>query len=379
MKNQLTKKRGISIINHSILIIFVLFAVLPVVWTISTSFKPKKDVFVTKPRILPKKVTLNNYLHILNGKDIREERAQKIFEEAMAKLEYIENSDGTINLYITQLDSLGETSESFLSNQISKRKNGYIKKILSSEDLSEKDNTRILFVLKKGSDARKVALKLYNSIPNYVFLRWILNSVIVTSITAILGVFFASTTAYAFSRFKFKGRKIGLMIFLVTQMFPGALLIVPLYNLLLSFKMLNTYQGMIIAYSTMALPFSVWMLKNFFDTIPYEIEESAFVEGATPIQTYWRIMLPLSVPGLAVVFFFNFMTAWNEYMLASIIMTSERMLTLPVGLTTFTHQFATDWHYMSAASVVVTIPILIVFFMAQKYLVSGLTTGSVKG
>jgi arabinogalactan oligomer / maltooligosaccharide transport system permease protein len=212
-----------------------------------------------------------------------------------------------------------------------------------------------------------------------LFWSWAKNSLLVASITTVIGVLLSATAAYAFSRFKFYGRRIALMSFLVTQMFPGAILIVPLYNLLNEWGLLNTLPGLILAYSTVALPFSVWMLKGFFDAIPFDLEEAAIVDGTTPFGAYWRIALPLTLPGIAVVAFYNFMTAWNEFMLALTFMTGEANKTLPVGLRNFVFQFNTDWHYMAAGSVLVSIPVMIGFLYAQRFLISGLTAGGVKG
>jgi arabinogalactan oligomer/maltooligosaccharide transport system permease protein len=212
-----------------------------------------------------------------------------------------------------------------------------------------------------------------------LFWAWVKNSLLVAGVTTVVGVLLAASTAYAFSRFQFRGRRVFLISFLVTQMFPGAILIVPLYNMLNEWGLLNNWLGLMLAYSTLALPFSVWMLKGFFDAIPYDLEEAAIVDGCSPFGAFWRIALPLTLPGIAVVAFFNFMTSWNEFMLALTFMTGEANKTLPVGLRNFVFQFNTDWHYMAAGSVLVTIPVMIGFLWAQRYLLSGLTAGGVKG
>lgn len=214
---------------------------------------------------------------------------------------------------------------------------------------------------------------------NNLFLHWVGNSVLIALLTTVIGVFLAATTAYAFSRFNFPGKRASLFSFLVTQMFPGAILIVPLYNIMKNLGLLNSFIGLILAYTTTALPFSVWMLKNYFDSIPYELEEAAKVDGLTVWGTFYRIVLPLALPGIAVTAFFAFITAWNEFMFALTFMNNEELYTLPVGLRTFVFQFRTDWHYVSAGAVLITIPVLIFFVFAQRWLVSGLTAGGTKG
>lgn len=217
------------------------------------------------------------------------------------------------------------------------------------------------------------------SMDNFIFWKWLGNSIMIALVTTIIGLFLASTTAYAFSRFEFKGKKFFLFSYLLTQMFPGAILIVPLYNIIKNLGLLNSYTGLLIAYSTISLPFCVWMLKSFFDTIPKSLEEAAMIDGLTSFGTFWKIILPLSLPGLSVTAFFSFITAWNEFMFALTFMSTSEHYTLPVGLRTFVFEFNTDWHYMAAGAIIVSLPVLVFFFIAQKFLISGLTSGGVKG
>jgi len=212
------------------------------------------------------------------------------------------------------------------------------------------------------------------------FGRWLINSIIVAAATTILGVALACTAAYAFSRFKFPGRRTGMMSFLVSQMFPGTLMLIPLYIIIVKWLNLGTtYYGLIIVYATTSIPFSVWMLKGYFDTIPKELEEAALIEGASPGQIFWRIVLPLAKPAVAIVALFSFMQSWNEFILAATFMDDESMYTTPVGLRFFVGGFSQQWGYFAAGSIIVSIPIVFLFLYLQKYLVSGLTAGSVKG
>lgn len=267
---------------HIVLILFSIWSVFPLLWILSTSFKPREDILLPEIHFLPQHFTWDNYSYLLTF------------------------SDG-------------------------------------------------------------------------LFLIWLRNSIFIAILTTIVAIFMSTTAAYAFSRFKFPGRRAGLASFLITQMFPGVILIVPLYNIMRSLHLLNNYWGLILAYCTVALPFCVWMLKGFFDTIPVEIEEAAKIDGLDTWGTFYRILLPLSLPGIAVTAFFSFITAWNEFMFALTFMTDEKLFTLPVGLRTFVFEFRTDWNWMSAGAIIIVLPVILFFFIAQKYLVSGLTKGGVKG
>ena len=214
---------------------------------------------------------------------------------------------------------------------------------------------------------------------NNVFITWLLNSLKIGAMTTVVGLALSCPAAYAFSRWNFLGKQGILLSFLITQMFPGIILLIPLYNLYAGFNLLDNIFGLVIAYATTALPFSVWMLKNFFDAVPKELDEAARVDGLGPFRTFWQIVLPLTIPGVAVVGFFNFMSAWNEFMMAFTFLQSDSNLTLPIGIQHFVFQTGADWQWLTAAAVLVTIPVLIIFIWAQRYLISGLTGGSVKG
>lgn len=211
-------------------------------------------------------------------------------------------------------------------------------------------------------------------------LLWLWNSLAITIATAAIGVILAATSAYAFSRFKFPGRSLGLIFLLTTQMIPAAMMMVPLYILAIRLGMVGTYRGLVIAYAVTAVPFSIWILKGYYDTIPFDLEEAAMLDGCTQLQAFWKVLLPLSSPALAIVFLFNFMNSWNDYMLARVILGSqENLMTWTLGLQRLQAQFQTLWGQFSAASILVAIPVVALFLYTSKYLISGLTLGSVKG
>jgi arabinogalactan oligomer/maltooligosaccharide transport system permease protein len=213
-----------------------------------------------------------------------------------------------------------------------------------------------------------------------LFLRWFANSAIVAAATAICGTVLAGGAAHAMSRYRFRGKGVLGYLLLLAQMLPGAVLLVPLYLLLHRTGMLGTLPGLVLTYLTVCLPFSVWMLKASFDAVPRGLDEAALVDGLSPVGIFFRIVLPLSWPGVMVTAFFGFLTAWNEYLFASAFMTGEANALLPVGMAAaFGDQYQTKWHLLSAGSVLVTVPVLVVFVVAQRGIIAGLSQGGVKG
>ncbi|MGV9688464.1 sugar ABC transporter permease [Streptomyces sp. NPDC003444] len=214
---------------------------------------------------------------------------------------------------------------------------------------------------------------------NTDFGTWMLNSVIVACGTMLIGVLIAASAAYAVSRMKFLGRGSLMYTFLLTQMFPVAVLMVPLYKIMGGLGLLDTYGGLVIIYCSTAVPYCAWLLKGYFDTIPVEIDEAGRIDGLSPFGTFWRLILPLARPGLAVAAFYTFITAWGEVAFASKFMLTEEKYTLAVGLQSYISQFNSQWNYLAATSVLIAIPAGAVFYVVQRHLVAGLTAGGTKG
>ena len=208
---------------------------------------------------------------------------------------------------------------------------------------------------------------------------WLMNSTFVAFVVTLTGVALASTAGYAFSRFSFIGKKIGLLSLLVTQMFPATMLLLPMYIMLVKLHLINSYLGIMIMYSATALPFCVWQMKGYYDTIPTSLEEAGRIDGCNRFQTFYKIILPLASPALVITALFSFMSAWTEYIVAAQILQDTRMWTLPLGLKSFESNMGSEWGLYGAASMIVTIPVVVLFLSLSKWLVSGLTLGSVKG
>jgi arabinogalactan oligomer/maltooligosaccharide transport system permease protein len=210
-------------------------------------------------------------------------------------------------------------------------------------------------------------------------LGWMANSAIVSLVTAVFAVLIAATTGYALSRFRYLGRRPFMSFLLTTQMFPAPMLLLPTYLLLTKLNLLNSYLGLIIPYVATSIPFAIWMMKGFYDTVPLELEYAAAIDGASNLRTFWAITLPLAKPALAITALFAFMTGWSEYVVARLILTKPEFYTLPVGLVQLQTQFSTEWGRYAAGALITMVPAAAVFVIFSRFLVSGLTLGSVKG
>lgn len=209
--------------------------------------------------------------------------------------------------------------------------------------------------------------------------RYFLNSIIISVGSTALALVLAIFASYGFSRFNFKGKPLLQSFVLVGQLLPTAAIIVPLFVTLRVLNLVNTYWGLILVYMIITLPLSVWMLTSYFKNIPVELEEAAIIDGASRLECLFRITLPLSLPGLASVMVYAFVTTWNEFIFALCFATDSSVKTLPIGLAEFSTEFNTDWGAVMAASVVMTLPIAILFLSMQRLFVGGLTAGATKG
>lgn len=209
--------------------------------------------------------------------------------------------------------------------------------------------------------------------------RYFLNSLIISAGSTAIALALAILASYGFARFKFKGKSLAISLIIVGQLLPTAAIIVPLYVVLNWLNLLNTYLGLILAYLILTLPLSVFMLISYFRGIPVELEEAAIVDGASRLGALLRITLPLSLPGVVAVIVYAFVTTWNEFIFALCFAIDSSTKTLPIGLSEFTTEFNTDWGAVMAASVIMTVPIAILFLAMQKLFVGGLTAGGTKG
>ncbi|MAQ14109.1 MAG: ABC transporter [Sandaracinus sp.] len=213
----------------------------------------------------------------------------------------------------------------------------------------------------------------------YLFLMQTGASLLVAFSTALVAILIATPAAYALSRFRFVGKDASQQALLATQMFPGVAAAIPLYLILDALGLIDHLGGLTLVYATTAVPFAIFQLKGAFDTIPRDLEEAAMVDGATPFEAFRKVVLPAARPALAVTALFAFMTAWNEFILAATFLSREEIFTLPVVLQRYVGEHRAQWGHFAAGAIVVSVPVMALFYWLQRHLVGGLTAGGVKG
>lgn len=219
----------------------------------------------------------------------------------------------------------------------------------------------------------------HDSHGNALFWRQLASSVIISVSTALTSVAIATPAAWAMARFAFVGRDAGTRVLLATQMFPGVATAVPLYVILDTLHLLDTRAGLVLVYATTALPFAVFQLRGAFEAIPKDLEEAAMVDGATRFEAFVKVVLPAARPAIAVTCLFAFMSAWNEFILAATFLSREESFTLPVALQRYVGEYNAAWGRFAAGAILVSVPVMAIFYAVQRHLVGGLTAGSVKG
>jgi multiple sugar transport system permease protein len=212
----------------------------------------------------------------------------------------------------------------------------------------------------------------------YNFFKPMANSLLVAALTTTISLTVSLLAAYAFSRYRFKGRKILMTMFLTNNMFPTVLLLIPLYSIMRKIGILYTPTSLVLSYTTFTIPFSIWLLNGYLDDLPLALEEAAMVDGANRAQAFLKIILPILTPCIVATGAYVFMTAWNEYTFA-VMFTNEANRTIPVALKNLIGQLGVEWGMLTAGGIITIIPVCIMFFFAQKRLIAGLTAGAVKG
>ena len=219
-------------------------------------------------------------------------------------------------------------------------------------------------------------LKLVATTP---FIRYFANSLVVAVATVAVVVTASTFGGYALSRTRFPGKEIFSHLILVTYMFPPILLVIPLFSLLIGLRLVDNYLALILTYPTITLPFNLWLMRAFFNTVPVEIEDAAVVDGATRFQAFYKVALPQARPGIITAGILAFVWSWNEFLYAAVFMSSGDLYTMPVGLANMSGRFAIDWGVLMAAATIFTIPALLLFIGVLKYMVRGFGAGALKG
>lgn len=344
-----------------ILVIAVLFAMFPILWVISASLNPSQSM-VTQSVIPPLPET----------RTVFAEEAGTLLQVAAAEGTRVERS---AELILSVQNADGEA-------ELRSPKNGYVRNIRYQVGDAFEEGAALYDI---GS-SYMINFHILFDTPRKPFLRWLLNSVVVSSTTAILVVLVSAFSAYSFSRFRFAGRRNLLVLILLVQVFPNLLAMVAIFLMLqqignhIPFFGLNTTGGLILVYVGGGMGINIWLMKGFFDSVPREIDESALVDGANHWQTYWRLIFPLVRPVLVVVGILSFVGSYNEFVLARILLRDTESWTLMVGLWSYVSvSFAQDWGVFAAGAIIGSLPALLIYLGLQDQIVGGLTQGAVKG
>ena len=214
---------------------------------------------------------------------------------------------------------------------------------------------------------------------NTEFPAYFWNSFKLAALATGLSVVVSMYCAYAVARIRFRGRYALGLFLLVAQMFPQILLVIPLFLTFQKMRLLDSHIGLVIVYAAFAMPFTIWVLRGFFESIPVELEDAAAIDGARPLQAFHRVILPLAGPGLAAVVMFNFIRGWNEFLFALIFLRSRALYSLPIGLASFQEEYTFRWDLIMAGASIITLPVLFFFLLMQRFIVQGLLGGAVKG
>ena len=212
----------------------------------------------------------------------------------------------------------------------------------------------------------------------YPIATYIKNSAIAVGGSTIFGVVCAALCGYGLSRYEFKGKALLLSFLLVTQMFPAVMKIIPYYKILVSLHLNNTRTGLLIVYASFSIPFCTWMMYGYFKSIPTGLDEAARVDGSSAFHTFYRIIMPIALPGLVATVIYAFLQNWNEYMFASVLMSADEKKTITYAISTMADAYKIQWNYLMCAAMISSVPTLAVFTVMQKYLIAGMTAGAVK-
>lgn len=376
-----------NLLMHVLVVWVLIFTIYPLAWVIGLSFQKSNALGGTNLNPIPTDATWDNYIAAVMNMQVTKDEGIVMEDDGRLYLSVSKDTEAdadpiqSSNIK-TVYNVFDPERKNLWPSEVKLVKEKKVDSFEYNGEIKETVQYRYVILFKNKPTGDKTS-NIYNveyyKYQNTYFGTGMLNSIMVSLATAVVGMMLSSAAAYAFSRFRFPGKGGFMMSFLVTQMFPGTMMIIPLYVIFSNLGLINTFQGLILAYSITALPFNIWNLKGFFDTIPKELEEAALIDGCSASQTFYIIVLPLSLPALAISSLFSFMASWNEYIMAATFLNEEVKYTIPVVIKMLVGSNSVNWPMFATMSVLVSIPVVIVFLMSQKYLVGGLTAGGVKG